>query len=150
MTLDDYRQFRIKCRGIIVSNGELLVVRHAEPNEFYALPGGHLEQGEDPRQCIERELEEELGIKPDIGRLLYVNIFEHDDRTYLEFLFEIKNGDVYRNYESQVRTHAHELIEIRWISPQEKILLRPHAMHEDFKKGRMISDEPRFIRDGKL
>jgi ADP-ribose pyrophosphatase YjhB (NUDIX family) len=36
------------------------------------MPGGAMEWGEDPRETAERELEEETGLRADIGRVLGV------------------------------------------------------------------------------
>ncbi|DAC15780.1 MAG TPA: NUDIX hydrolase [Candidatus Poseidoniales archaeon] len=38
----------------------ILLVRH--PERGWELPGGHLEQGETPMQCLEREVKEETGL----------------------------------------------------------------------------------------
>lgn len=69
----------IRVRGIIMDGGEMLLVKHAADADYYALPGGHLEWGEDVRECLRREITEELGIRPEIGRLLYVNNFTGAD-----------------------------------------------------------------------
>ncbi|MGW5341958.1 NUDIX domain-containing protein [Streptomyces sp. NPDC004050] len=37
------------------------------------VPGGYVEEGESPRQACVREIQEELGIAPHIGRLLVVD-----------------------------------------------------------------------------
>ena len=36
----------VRTRGIILCEGELLVVKHSDDHDYYALPGGHLEFGE--------------------------------------------------------------------------------------------------------
>lgn len=42
----------------------LLITRKKNPSiGCFALPGGHVEYGEDPLECVVRELEEETGIK---------------------------------------------------------------------------------------
>lgn len=68
-------KFVIRSRAIIVHEGKLLVVRHAHNPSYAALPGGHLEPGEGPQATLIREIEEELGVTPTLGRLLYVNTF---------------------------------------------------------------------------
>ena len=65
----------VRVRGIIINEGELLVVKHRKDDEHFALPGGHLEYGENVLECIKREMIEELGVEPVIGKLLYVNNF---------------------------------------------------------------------------
>ncbi|MEU2393321.1 NUDIX hydrolase [Streptomyces sp. NPDC007369] len=52
--------------------GRVLLV---EPSykEYRDVPGGYVEAGESPRQACVREVQEELGIAPRIGRLLVVD-----------------------------------------------------------------------------
>jgi ADP-ribose pyrophosphatase YjhB (NUDIX family) len=110
-----------------------------------ALPGGHLEWGENIKECLEREIVEELGVKPEIGRLLYVNNFVEDDTQSIEFFFEVINSDKYINLENLERTHAHELTEIYWVKPADDMKILPQKFNEDFKLGKIISNEVRYI-----
>lgn len=41
--------------------------------DYWDIPGGYVENGETPTQAVRREVFEELGIKPSIGRLLVVD-----------------------------------------------------------------------------
>ncbi|MFF4495468.1 NUDIX domain-containing protein [Streptomyces sp. NPDC001546] len=41
--------------------------------DYRDIPGGYVEEGESPRQACVREVQEELGITPHIGRLLVVD-----------------------------------------------------------------------------
>jgi|SRR3989344_5583693 len=138
----------IKVRAIILHNGKLLAVEHPHDKTFVALPGGHLEWGEDLKECLSREIIEELGVKPDIGRLFYVNIFTQvDNKHYVEFFFEIKNGMDYLDTEKLIRSHAHEITKIVWVSPTDNIRILPEKLAEDFKAGKVISDEVRYNKE---
>ena len=140
------KKFVIRCRGIILHENKLLLVRHPHDTSFAALPGGHLEWGEDVKACMQREIVEELGVEPKIGRLLYVNTFEDKDNTQsVEFFFEITNGSDYVDCESRARSHAHELAELKWTSPDEDVRILPKQLEDDFKKGNLISDQVRFL-----
>ncbi len=137
----------VKVRAIILHEGKLLVVRHPHDLSFAALPGGKLEWSEDLKECMSREIIEELGVKPDIGRLLYVNTFTQiDNKHYLEFFFEIKNGVDYLDVEKLARSHAHEIAEIMWVFPDEDIHIKPKNLEEDFKAGNILSHEVRYIK----
>jgi len=138
----------IKVRAIILHEGKLLGVRHPHDTSFVALPGGHLEWGEDLKECLSREIIEELGAKPDIGKLLYVNTFTQiDNKQYVEFFFEIKNGEDYLNTEKIIRSHAHEIADIVWVNPTDNIRILPKSLAEDFKAGKTVSDEVKYIKD---
>ncbi len=60
----------------------LLVLRDDNPAipypNFWDLPGGHVESGETPAQCIVREMKEEIGY--DLSEFQLVSVFEFDDR----------------------------------------------------------------------
>lgn len=56
--------------GLIVKDGKLLVcqrTRHQTMPLKWEFPGGKIEEGEQPRNALRRELEEELGILATIG-----------------------------------------------------------------------------------
>ena len=51
----------------ILDDGRLLLIRQFRPaaqDYIYEIPAGRLEVGEDPAGCVERELEEEVGYRP--------------------------------------------------------------------------------------
>jgi len=44
------------------AEGKILLVKHKNTS-FWALPGGHLEEGENIYKCLKREIREEFGIE---------------------------------------------------------------------------------------
>lgn len=64
-------------RAIIIKNNQLVVMeREKNGIKFCAFPGGHLESGETPEQCVAREVEEEMGIIVEPIRMLYTYLFQ--------------------------------------------------------------------------
>jgi len=56
--------------GILVRGDEILIcqrTRHQSKPLKWEFPGGKIEFGEQPRDALRRELEEELGINADVG-----------------------------------------------------------------------------------
>lgn len=145
--MDKDKKIIIRVRGVILNKGKMLVVRMPH-NSFYCLPGGKLDYGEDIRECIEREIIEELGVKPEIGRLLFSNTFIGEDMSQsLEFIFEITNGKDYLNLDNVERTHAHELVDICWIEKDGDINILPETINKYFRSGEILSDVVRYIKD---
>lgn len=147
--MSETKKFIIRCRAIILHEGKLLLVRHPHDTSFAALPGGHLEWGEDVKECLSREIIEELGIKPKIGRLLYINTFEDGGNVQpVEFFFEVINGSDYINSKKLTGLHTHELAEILWAQSTDTIKILPKKLAEDFRQGKIESNEIRYIKDG--
>jgi 8-oxo-dGTP diphosphatase len=68
----------------------LLILRDDDPGiacpNMWDLPGGHVEDGETPMECIRREMKEELGLE--LEGIAPFSVVPFDDRT--EFVFWIK------------------------------------------------------------
>lgn len=140
-------QIKIRCRAVIIHEGKLLVVQHSNGDDWFTFPGGHLDFGEDPQECIQREVTEELGIKPTIGRLLYVYSFiGRTGAQSVEFFFEVTNGEDFTSLEGKEASHASEIAEIVWVSSDTGMRILPEEISNDFKKGTICADTPRFIK----
>jgi ADP-ribose pyrophosphatase YjhB (NUDIX family) len=132
---------------VIVHEGKLLLVRHSGGRDFFAFPGGHLDFGEDPRECIHRELVEELGVAPAVGRLLYVYSFVHnEEKQSIEFFFEIVNGVDYMHHEEKDKSHAHEIAETVWVGKEDEVQILPEEVGQAFKEGALFEEGVRFIK----
>lgn len=140
------KKFVVRCRAVIMHEDALLVVKHPHNTSFAALPGGHLEWGEDPRECMRREIVEELGIEPVLGRLLYVNTFmDGASKQPFEFFIEVTNGKEFRDAESFPGIVSKELAEVLWVKPDTKERILPNQFAKDFREGKLIREETRFI-----
>lgn len=142
-----HSSMKVRSRAVILSKEKLLVVRHAQGQDFYALPGGHMDPGETPRECMRREIIEELGVEPEVGRLLYVYTYTNREGVpSVEFFFEITNGEAYCTLDLEQCSHAHELADVRWISPDEELKFLPPEFFEQFRKGEAIPQELLFLK----
>jgi ADP-ribose pyrophosphatase YjhB (NUDIX family) len=144
MTNNSYT-ITVRLRAIIIHAGKLLVVTHAGNGPAMAIPGGKLEFGEDIRKGLEREVVEELGVMPVLGRLLYTNNWSIENEQNIEFFFEVKNGKDYADTSKLKGTHSFELAEILWLSRENENTLLPKQLGDDFKNGSLLEDTVRFI-----
>jgi len=73
------------------SEGHILMVVPTY-KDYRDIPGGYVENGETPTEAVRREVFEELGIKPNIGRLLVVDWWsdspENNGKAKLLFVFD--------------------------------------------------------------
>lgn len=69
------RTLRVAAYAVVVREGQLLLARSPVPGGVseWVLPGGGMEQGEDPYDTVRREVEEETGYRIEVTGLLGVN-----------------------------------------------------------------------------
>ncbi|MCA1557900.1 MAG: NUDIX hydrolase [Acidobacteria bacterium] len=81
-------QFSCRAAGVIIDRERLLMHRD-ERDDFWALPGGRIEFGESASVTLARELDEELGVMAEVGRLLWVveNFFTFRGMKFHEISF---------------------------------------------------------------
>jgi 8-oxo-dGTP diphosphatase len=65
---------RIRAAGILIHEGELLLVRHEKgDHSYWLLPGGGVDFGETVENGLKREFQEEVGLEIEVGRLVMVH-----------------------------------------------------------------------------
>jgi len=63
---------------------------------YWEFPGGKIEDGETPENCLKRELQEELNIQVNIKEFFMENEHHYDDRIILlkAYLCEQMTGEI--------------------------------------------------------
>ena len=66
-------RFNLRVYGILINNKKQILVadEYVRGGLYTKFPGGGLEFGEGTRDCLKRELKEELGIEAEIGEHIY-------------------------------------------------------------------------------
>ena len=67
-------RFPVSVKGIVVRDGAVVLVHNRR--DEWELPGGKLEVGESPEQCVAREIDEELGL--DVETAVLVDAWVYD------------------------------------------------------------------------
>jgi 8-oxo-dGTP diphosphatase len=57
---------RLAARAIVIDNQNKVALLHVTRDHYYKLPGGGIDEGENPHQALERELMEEIGCKAEV------------------------------------------------------------------------------------
>ena len=126
---------RVNVRGVAVdSEGRIFAVKHHnsstnEETDYWAIPGGGLDVGESLESGLAREFEEELGIVPVVGRLLFVRqfIYTHRNGTRsekMELFFHVTNvADFKGKVDLSATSHGHELSRAAFIDASTSDLL---------------------------
>jgi len=114
---------RVVAEGVIVEQGGILLVKAKRGylKDSWNLPGGFVGYGESPEEAVRREVEEEVGAKCVVGRLLGVESFigERSYSHWLMFFYEMRLlGEV-----EEFHPAADEIAEVRWFPLEEAVEL---------------------------
>jgi 8-oxo-dGTP pyrophosphatase MutT (NUDIX family) len=61
-------RFPVSVKGVVIRDGRVVLLRNER--DEWELPGGKLEPSEDPRDCLAREIAEELALEIEVRRML--------------------------------------------------------------------------------
>ena len=101
--------------GLIMQNGKLLVcqrTKHQTTPLKWEFPGGKIEEGEQPRDALRRELDEELGIHAKVGDEIARIQHEYPNGGMVELRFY-----VVRDFDGELENRIFR--EIQWAAPKE-------------------------------
>ena len=101
--------------ALILQDGKLLVcqrTRHQTMPLKWEFPGGKIEEGEQPRDALRRELDEELGIQATIGDELARIQHEYPNGGMVELRFY-----VVRQYQGKLENLIFK--DIQWSEPKD-------------------------------
>jgi len=134
-------------RGVVIKNAEcrkqnaelkphiLVLKRVRDGQEYYTLPGGHVDKGEAARDAAIREVLEETGISTTPVRLLYKTKFKELESFYL---CAYKSGDVgatdapeYTDPDRNLGTYEPMLLPLDEL---KKVDLRPNCVRDQLIK----------------
>jgi 8-oxo-dGTP diphosphatase len=96
----------------IVLEGERILICQRHHSDAYGMqwefPGGKVEEGEDLKACLRRELAEELRIEAEIGEEVFRLRHRYPDRYVEVVFFEV------RSFRGTVRNQVFEAV--KWVS----------------------------------
>jgi len=106
--------------GIIVKNNKVLAARRKVGIHlagFWEFPGGKLEEGETPEQCLARELQEEFTITTRVGAFVGESVFDYGTKVVRLMAYQVEHlaGDFELIDHDQLRWLAlGELNSVEW------------------------------------
>ena len=132
---ENYTKTRDGSRAIIVQDGNILLT-HELNSGWWLLPGGGLEEGETPEECVIREVEEETGylVRP-LRRFLFMSEFYEEYRYSGYFFICEVTGKGQMNLTDVEKRRG---VQPEWIPLQDAIDL--FSKHESYAE---VSEEKR-------
>jgi len=100
--------------AIIVNGGKILIAQRAENQNLagkWEFPGGKVESGETPEECLVREIKEELGIKIEVDKFFAESIYRYATGTIKLIAYKA------RWIEGEYKLSVHS--QIKWVKPDE-------------------------------
>jgi 8-oxo-dGTP pyrophosphatase MutT (NUDIX family) len=140
---------RVNVRGIIFKDGKLLVAKHKNSDgiesDYWGTFGGGLDVGEPIHDGLVRELIEETGIVPTIGKLLFIQQFFDGEKEQLELFFHVTNPEDYLEVDTNGTSHGTiELGKIDFVDPSKEPVLPAFLQTVDIA-GHIEHDRPVLI-----
>lgn len=110
---DNMKHIHVAC-AIIEREGLVLAAKRSAQMSVplkWEFPGGKIDQGETPEECLRRELIEEMGICACVGKSLPPNTYPYPTFkvTLYPFICSIKSGEI----------DLHEHSAIVWLPPEK-------------------------------
>lgn len=92
--------FRLGAFGIIINQDNKVLLCHRRDYDLWNLPGGKVEDGENPWRAVIREIREETGLNVEITHLS--GIYSKPDKNELVFSFvcQVLTGEIILNDEA--------------------------------------------------
>lgn len=122
-TMSDVSQYNIRtaARGLVFSGNKLALLFVSKFN-YYKLPGGGIEQGENIEQAFIREVMEEVGCKISNTKQ-YGKIIEYKDQFNLKQVSYVLTGEVVGEIGSNnlEQSEIDEGFELKWL-PKENVI----------------------------
>ncbi|HBR01455.1 MAG TPA: 8-oxo-dGTP diphosphatase MutT [Ruminiclostridium sp.] len=94
--------------AVIVKENKILITQRAKEDSFplkWEFPGGKLEEGETPEECLKREITEELNLDIDVQNYLgsYAYPYETGDIRLIIYKAQIISGDMQLNVHNDAK-----------------------------------------------
>jgi len=101
--------------AVIENDGNILIAKRKRGGRLggkWEFPGGKLEKGETPEQCLKRELLEELGLVTEIGELICKNEHSYTPEWTIKLM-------AYRATIISGIFNLNDHEEIKWVKPAD-------------------------------
>ena len=98
----NFRKNQQRSAGIVIHNEKILLMQRLKfGQEYYAVPGGTIESGENPEDAAKREIKEETSLDVVVGSKVYQHIYPNINGVGHYFLCEYVSGEPYLPEDSE-------------------------------------------------
>lgn len=126
---EKHTKVREACRGIVVSDGKILLTYETNTGQWF-IPGGGVETNESHEECCVREVAEETGYIVEIKEQ-YLKINEHyNEWLWVSYYYICDHIGITER--KLTEREVEEGLELRWISLEEAVEI--FSKYQDYEK----------------
>lgn len=122
--------------AVIIEGGKLLLARRAPGQSLagmWELPGGKVEPGETPQECLRRELLEELSMTAEIGEVITSTVYHYDHGSFEVLAIDARRTSGFQlSVHDEARLIGRSELEILALAPADVTLVARLAELERF------------------
>ena len=141
---------RNSARGILIRDKKIALV-HSRKYDYYKFPGGGIEEGEDPRQTLMREVREEAGllvIPESIREYGYVHRIQKSDRKEAQCFIQDNYYYFFEAEEKRVKQdldgyEALEGYQLQYVDPL--VAIKKHRRKNISSNNRMMLEREALV-----
>jgi 8-oxo-dGTP diphosphatase len=113
--MEEHFTSKVAIRALLHKDGKVLLTRHPMDTTF-GFPGGRLHSDEEPKACLLREVQEELGIEVRLGAILDAGIDTYYNGT--KHFFVVYDAE-FADPATLMTPDEKEVAELKWIDGSE-------------------------------
>jgi 8-oxo-dGTP diphosphatase len=106
--------------GIVIRDGNILLMhRRYKGREYWVIPGGHIQKGEDPLLVAIREIEEETSVIVNNPKLVFEFKNYHKDNHDFYYICDYVSGEPTLGGEEKMKNSEENFFEPMWLSLEQ-------------------------------
>lgn len=143
--MPNHRYIRSAARAVVICNGSLLATKMRDKRGvYYILPGGGQQHGETLEEAVKRECLEEVGLKVNVVKLLYVREYigrNHDFSKRHKAFHQLEHVFLCEVEDPAKACPGHETdnyqVGVSWLAIEalDNIRFYPEAIKQYFRSG---------------
>jgi len=113
-------KLRVRVCGILIEEDKILLIKHrsiGKKGVLWAPPGGGMHYSESAEETIQREFEEETGLKIKVEQYLFTHEFLDPPLHAIELFFEVSRseGNLKRGYDPEMNKNEQIIAQVAFL-----------------------------------
>lgn len=149
--LDRHFIYRRAARAVIKDSDGYIAVLHVTSTNYYKIPGGEIDEGEDIITGLKREVKEESGCEieniKELGIIFEVRDIPDEEVGFIQTSYCYKADVVSKNKTEFTDREKQEGFELLWLKPLEALKIIKKCKTDDYHGKFMMMRDRMFIEE---